>query len=102
MADFVVGDSNSSLVATLFRRNGSLYDLTGKTIKLKYRIGITSYSEKTMTILTPSTSGQVRYLFAAVDLANEGNMYAEVEILDGALVVSSAEVGIFGVRGKTI
>src|SRR6267143_3872910 len=100
MADFVVGDSDSSLTATLIRRDGSLFDLTGHTVKLRYRIGATSYTAKVMTLLAPLTAARVSYPFAAVDLANEGIMYAEIEVTEtsSGKIVSNSNVEEFIVR----
>ena len=103
MADFVVGDSNSKLVAVLLRRNGAAIDLTGRTVNLRYRIGVTTYSAKAMTIVQPPSIGTVSYLFAAVDLANEGIMYAEIEVTETATgkILSNSSIEEFIVRGKT-
>src|SRR5882762_664249 len=103
MAEFVVGDSDSSLTATLIRRSGAVFDLTGHTAKLRYRIGATSYTSKVMTLLAPLTDGRVSYPFAAADLANEGIMYAEIEVTEtsSGKVVSNSSVEEFIVRGKT-
>lgn len=104
MADFVVGDSNSTLVATLLQRDGNVKDLTGHTVALKYRIGQTTYTVKAMTVRNPPTAGIVEYKFAAVDLNNEGVMYTEIEVTQTSsnLVVSNSDVQEFAVRGKVI
>jgi len=103
MAEFVVGDSDSSLTATLIRRDGTLFDMNGHTAKLRYRIGTTSYASKVMTLIAPLNAGRVTYPFAAVDLANEGIMYAEIEVTEtsSGKIVSSSNVEEFIVRGKT-
>jgi len=103
MADFVAGDSDSTLTATLIRRDGSVFDLTGHTAKLRYRIGSTPYSLKIMTLLSPLTAGRVSYPFAAADLTNEGIMYAEIEVTEtsSGKIVSNSTVQEFIVRGKT-
>lgn len=105
MADFVVGDSNSSVVATLIRGDGSILDLSAVStvVTWKYRIGSVVYAPLTMTILTPPENGRVQLIFAAIDLATEGIMYAEIEVTQPVgLILSSEFVLEFTVRGKAI
>lgn len=81
MADFVVGDSESKLVARLIRRDGSLVDLTGKSVNLKFRIGSVTHAAVGMTVLSPPTAARAEYKFSSADLSEEGIMYAEVEVV---------------------
>src|SRR5258706_6898122 len=104
MSDFVVADGNSTLVATILQRDGNVKDLTGHTVQLKYRIGQTPYTAKNMTVRSPTSGGVVEYKFAPADLANEGVLYAELEITQtsSGLIVSNSDVQEFTVRGKVI
>lgn len=101
MADFVVGDSDSSLVATLIRRDGSFFDLTGHTVNLRYRIGSTTYPTQIMTLLSPLTAGRVSYRFESADLNNEGIMYVEIHVTEtgSGHIVSNSNTEEFVVRG---
>ncbi len=104
MADFVKSDSGSTIRITCISRNGEIFNLTGYTVKLKYRIGSKVYTAKTMTIVEPATDGIAEYNFLPADLDIEGIMYAEVEVEnDGtSTLISSTDIMIFTVRGKTI
>lgn len=102
MADFVAGDSGTTLIVTCIGTDGEILNLTGAEVKILYRIGSTLYTAKVMTVLTPETEGQAQYKFAGADLGNEGIMYAEIEIRFSGQLISSADVLLFTVRGKTI
>lgn len=105
MADFVKGDSGSKLRVTCVGTDGEIFNLTGYSVLLKYRIGSTIYTQKNMTVLSPATDGVAEYTFASADLGNEGIMYAEIEVTVGGgpgTLISSADPLIFTVRGKTI
>lgn len=81
--EFVAGDTGSKLVVTCKDKGtGDLIDLTGATVRLKYRIAGGSLATKTMSIQSPSTSGKAEYLFLAGELT-DGEMVGEVEITDG-------------------
>lgn len=63
MAEFVQLDTNSVLRVTLLKRDGSIFDLTGYTVKLKYRIGNVSHAPVDMTILS-ATDGTAEFQFS--------------------------------------
>lgn len=100
VADFVAGDTASKIRVSLTRASdGSVFDLTGYTARLKFRIGTGAVLTKSMDIVAPPTGGVVEYMFASGELT-EGTMYAEVEALVSGTVISTTTVGTFIVRGK--
>lgn len=101
MADLTIRDSNSRLRINCLKRDGSIYNLTGYTVELRYRIGKTPHVNVAMTIID-APLGIVEYQFTATNLAEEGIMYAEFEATETATgkLTSSAEVLILTVKGK--
>lgn len=101
MADFVYSDTNTKLRVNCLKRDGSIFNLVGYTVQLKFRIGATPYVAQAMTIVD-DVNGIAEFEFATGHLGNEGIMYLEIEVNDGQGVTSSAEVLTFTVRGKVI
>lgn len=101
-AEFVAGDTGSKLVATCKDKGtGDLIDLTGQTVRLKYRIAGGALQTKTMTVSSPSTAGKAEYLFLANELA-AGEMVGEVEIEDGTgKIITQLDPFRLDIRAKT-
>ncbi len=79
---FVAGDTGSKLKVTCKNDSDStVINLTGATVKLKWRGSGGTLQTKTMTILTPATNGQAEYQFLTGELF-AGTMDFEVEITD--------------------
>lgn len=75
----VVGDTGSTILATLKDAGtGFPVDLTGAAVALKYKIGSGSVVNKSMTVLTPATNGQVKYKFHTGDLSSAGTFTAQI------------------------
>jgi len=75
VADFVIRDSNSRIRITCLRRGGSIFNLNGYTVQLKYRIGDVHHDPVNMTV-TDADLGQAEYAFVTgvafvVDATNE-------------------------------
>lgn len=71
--DFRVGEALRGVRATI-KSNGSVVDLTGKTVTGKFAInGGTVTSTDTVTIESPPTSGIVSFDWRSTDLVMEGN-----------------------------
>ncbi|MCS6287753.1 MAG: BppU family phage baseplate upper protein [Nitrospira sp.] len=84
----VAGDTGTVLVATV--RNGqdrSLVDLTGASVRLKYRIDGGALVVRPMTIATPPSSGVAQYRFGENELTAAGSgrssFRGEIEVQDG-------------------
>lgn len=101
MADLTIRDSNSRLRITCLKRDGSIFNLTGYTLALRFRIGKTTHANVAMTVID-APNGIAEYAFTATNLSEEGIMYAEVEVTETATakLTSSAEVLILVVKGK--
>jgi hypothetical protein len=81
MVVLVKGDGGSMVVVTLTQPDGSLIDLTSKTVKLAFTIGSGALVRKDMTTLDQNASkGQASYQFAVADLNASGELEAEVVI----------------------
>lgn len=79
---FVAGDTGSKLRVTCKNdADSSVIDLTGATVKLKWKDSSGTLQTRTMTLLTPATNGQAEYLFLPGELF-AGTMDFEVEITD--------------------
>jgi len=63
LADFVIRDNNSKLRVTCLKRDGNVFNLTGYTVQLKYRIGSTDHSVKSMTVVD-ADNGIAEYVLA--------------------------------------
>ena len=80
-ADLVAGDTGTTLAVTCKDKDTkSIINLTGKTAKLRYKIGSGSLQVKTMTV-TDAAGGVAEYLFLTGELI-AGLMTAEVQIID--------------------
>ena len=100
--DFVELDTGSTLLVICRNQaTNGLIDLTGATVKLKYRLnGTGALQTKTMTVNAPGTLGQAQYTFLVADLGADFEN-AEVEITDaGGLIVTSTDTFHLTVRAK--
>lgn len=98
---FVAGDTGSKLKVTCKNDQDSIIiDLTGATVKLKWKNTSGVLVTKTMTILSPATGGQAIYQFATAELY-AGTMEFEVEITDsGGKVIRNLDLIKEKVRGS--
>jgi hypothetical protein len=80
MADFVSGDTGSTLLVTCKDDSGAAIDLTGATIKLHWQDATGTVQDKDMTIVD-ETAGECSYKFGESELFAPG-MAFEVEITD--------------------
>ncbi len=96
---FVAGDTGSKLKVTCKNdADSSVINLTGSTVKLKWKDSGGTLQTKTMTVLTPATNGQAEYQFAANELY-AGTVNFEVEITDsGGKIIRSLDVIVEKVR----
>ena len=95
MADeiLVKNDTGRKVLFTL-QEDGIAKDLTGSTVKLHYRIADGTVKVVTMTLVTPTTSGQVEYEFLTGDLDVPGDMDYEVQVTDaGSKITTFKESG---------
>jgi hypothetical protein len=76
----VKNDLRPSILATLQYSDGSIVDLTGCTAKFVMTQSGTEIINKTATVLSPATSGQVRYDWASGDTAHVGMYKGEFQI----------------------
>jgi hypothetical protein len=76
----VKNDLKPSVLATLKYSDGTVVDLTGCTAKFHMKQGSTVLIDKNAVILTPGTSGQVRFDWDTGDTAYTGLCNAEFEI----------------------
>lgn len=88
--EFTEGDTGSKFKPTCKNNSdGAIINLTGATIKLRYRISKGTLQEKTMTITnSPGTDGVVEYLFLTGELT-PGAMEAHVEITKAGKLITS-------------
>ncbi len=82
MADLVVGDRGKLVRTIRNAADDSLFDLTGKTVTLKYKINGGALQSKAMTVQNPGTNGRAEYQFAANDLT-AGELEGEIVIQEG-------------------
>jgi len=80
VVEMVRNDLNPSIEATLTRKDGSIVDLTGCTVKFHMKKGETLLVNKPATILTPPTDGKVRFDWTSGDTDIVGLCKAEFEI----------------------
>lgn len=99
--ELVAGDTASKLVVTCKdNATQSVIDLTGATVRLRYRIDGGALQVKTMTVQTPAANGKADYQWAGGELT-AGTLLAEVEITDAAgKVMTSLEPIYLPVRAK--
>ena len=101
--EFVENDTGSTLKVTCKdRQAGTVVNLTGATVKLKYTIDGGALATKTMTIQVPGTDGIATYQFLAVELV-KGLMVAEVEVTDsGGKILTNLEPQTFLIRPRLV
>lgn len=99
--EFVAGDTGSKLIANCKNNEmKAVLDLTGATVKVKYRISGGALQTKSMSILSPATNGKAEYLFLAGELTS-GYMQGEIEITDASgKVITSLDPFVLEVRAK--
>jgi hypothetical protein len=91
MAEFVAGDTNSKIRLTFTRASdGSLLDLTGATVDLRWKIGAAPLTTSAMTLIVPNTLGQAEYLFTTGQLV-AGTLTCEGRVTSGGKFVTSLE-----------
>jgi acetyltransferase-like isoleucine patch superfamily enzyme len=96
-SDFVAGDTAAKIGVQCYNKDGSVFNLTGHTIKLRFRIGNGALVNAAMTVLTPATLGQAEYKFTTGQLvAGRMKCRAQVTLGDGT-ILSSQDVGTFNV-----
>jgi hypothetical protein len=95
--EFVAGDTAAKLRVQCYNKDGSIFTLAGRTIRLKFRIGNGALLNVAMTILSPASAGQAEWQFTTGQLV-AGTMRAEVEVTIGSTVISSQDIGTFSVR----
>lgn len=93
MYQFVSGDTGSTLKVTCKNdSDNAVIDLTGATIKLKWKDSSSTLQTRTMTIVSPATSGIAEYQFLAGELF-AGLMNFEIEITDsGGKIIRCLEI----------
>lgn len=81
----VVGDAGSVLrVHITDSETDEAIDLSGKTVKLRYRINGGTLIEKDMTVLDQTNQkGWTQYQFAPADLPAAGNLEGEIRVDPG-------------------
>lgn len=98
MAQFVQGDSGSTISITCTDQNGNPINLTGASAVLAFYVdnessGVIGASSHAVMTITNAPEGIVQYTFSATDLANAGTLYYRVAItLPGGNVISSAPI----------
>lgn len=60
MADFTIRDDNTKIRITCLKRDGSFFNLTGHTVKMRFRIRDVDHASVTMTIIN-AVGGVVEY-----------------------------------------
>ncbi len=84
-AELVAGDGGSKLVVTILNSvTKETFDLTGKTVQLRYAVNGGATVEKTMTPRNQATHrGQAEYQFLTTDLTVGGTLKGEARLQDG-------------------
>ncbi len=98
--EFVQADTGSKLRAVCVDdATGLPIDLTGATVRARYKIDGGSLQTKVMTIVD-ALAGEAEYLFSTGELA-PGALEGEIEITDsGGKVITSLQTFHFGIRTK--
>ena len=96
---FVAGDTGSILRVTCKNdSDDAVIDITGATMKLKWKNKSGILQTKTMTPINPPTNGKAEYQFATGELF-PGLMEFEIEITDAASkIVRSVDLISLSVR----
>lgn len=106
--ELVEGDTGSELEVTCKENDAAqtIIDLTGATVKLRFKIlkdavVVLGVTEQTMTIVGAPTNGIAKYVFLGVELPGQGNMHARAVITDsGGKIISQLEPFIIPVGPK--
>jgi hypothetical protein len=80
MTDFVSGDTGSTLLVTCTDDAGEVINISGSTVKIRWKEAAGTVAEKDMTV-TDGAAGECSYKFAAGELFAPG-MAFEIEITD--------------------
>lgn len=93
MYQFVSGDTGSTLKVTCKNDSDStIIDLTGATVKLRWKDSSSTLQTRTMSIVSPATGGIAEYQFLAGELF-AGLMNFEIEITDsGGKIIRCLEI----------
>jgi len=76
-------------------------DLTGGTVRLRYKIAGGALQTRVMSIVGAPVNGDADYLFQSGELTPGGGLECEFEITDsGGKVITSLETFKFGIRTK--
>ena len=105
MADIelVEGEQGYNLDITIRNKDGAAKDLssfTGATLKIKTIDLLTEKLSKTLTILSPSTNGIVRWAIGATDIPVAGNYNAQIILTGASLTVKTIILSV--VVGKKL
>jgi len=83
--DLTAGDAGSILRVTCKdQETDALIDLTGKTVKLRYKLNGGTLQVKTMTVASPNTDGIAEYQFAPADIPVAGTIEFDIRLNEGA------------------
>lgn len=82
MADFVAGDTASSLAVTCVDDTGAPIDLSGCTVNIRWKDEVGTVQTKAMTV-SNAAAGECTYQFGDNELFAPG-MSFEAEITDGS------------------
>ena len=97
-------DTSSKLSVTLTNVDGTAINLSGATVKLKFKIDTSTLSTKTMTI-DDAANGKASYVFTKVgsvfDLAAAGTLYYEIEVTQAdTTILTTSKISNIEVRKK--
>lgn len=99
MADFVSNDTGSTLLVTCVDKSDAVINLTGATIKLRWKSNAGAVVEKSMNIVS-AAAGTCSYKFVASELYSPA-MAFEIEITDsGGFTLSNTELITVTVRSQ--
>ena len=97
----VQNDTGSKLVVTCKDNETKVViDLTGATVRLKYKIDTGTLQTKTMTVPPPATNGKAEYQWLTAELT-PGVLEAQIEITDAtSKVLTSLDPILLPIRTK--